>query len=55
MEDSEGIPYGIPTSFINTVSDHIVDVFDISYVNNVLSQFKHFKTVIGGLMLKHKT
>ena len=47
MEDSEGVPYGIPVSFINTIADHIVEVFDISHVNDILSQFDHFQTVIG--------
>ena len=47
LDEPDNSPYGTPATYVNLVSDHMTNSFDFSMVNNVLCQFKHFKTVIG--------
>ena len=47
LVEPEKSPYGTPATYVDLVADHLTDSFDFSMVNDVLCQFKHFKTVIG--------
>ena len=51
LEEPENTPYGTPAPYVDLVADHLINSFDFSMVNNVLCQFKHFKTVIGILII----
>ena len=51
VKDPEQSQYGMPVNFVETVSKHLADFYELDDLHSVLKQFRHFKTQIGDVNL----
>ena len=51
LDDPDNTPYGTPATYVNLISEHIINEFDFAAMSDTLCRYKHYRTVIGDVNL----